>query len=278
MGTGGVDMGNHRDGAGRRYAFGDSELAAERLGRLAGVFEPTTRAFVAAAPMPRTPRLVVDIGCGPGHTTRLLGEITAARAVVGIDQSPAFVAAARAHTPRAQMGRRVTYAVHDALSVPFPCGLGDVVFARLVLAHLPSVADVVASWLTQVRAGGVLLLEEVERIDTDHPVLVRYLALIGERVRRQGSDMVAGPALAALAPTRTEVRHQLASLRPPLGHAVTLFALNLAVLEGDPVMDDLLPERERSVLASQLGDLAGDRRSGAIEWTMHQTSLRPLST
>lgn len=282
--------------AASRYVFGDSAIAAERLDRLAEVFEPTTRAFLQRE-APRRPGLAVDLGCGPGHTTRLLGAITAAEAVVGLDQSPAFVAAASQAASRSGAGRsgagassvgspapgaggsdpgekRESYRLHDVRRVPFPCGAADVVFARLVLAHLPLVSDVVAAWLTQVRPGGVLLVEEVERIDTDQPVLARYLAIVTERLRRQGSEIVAGPALAALAPAGTEVRHHLASLRPPLGDTVELFGLNLMVLDADPVMDEVLPPRERSELAGQLAALRTDRRSGTIEWTLRQTAMR----
>src|SRR4051794_17612598 len=69
-----------------RYAYGDSDLAAERLALVATVFEPTSREFVQAA-APRSPALAVDLGCGPGHTTRLLHEATGAARTLGLDAS-----------------------------------------------------------------------------------------------------------------------------------------------------------------------------------------------
>jgi trans-aconitate 2-methyltransferase len=48
-----------------RYTYGDSALAAERLGLVARMFEPTTRSFLEAV-IGRSPALAVDLGCGPG--------------------------------------------------------------------------------------------------------------------------------------------------------------------------------------------------------------------
>ncbi|HXQ57593.1 MAG TPA: osmotically inducible protein OsmC, partial [Actinomycetes bacterium] len=77
------------------YAFGDSALAARRLGLLAQVFEPTSRSFLtdaAAHPVGPPPELAVDLGCGPGHTTRLLVSVLGPRRTLGLDQSAFFVA------------------------------------------------------------------------------------------------------------------------------------------------------------------------------------------
>ena len=53
------------------YAFGDSELARERLAIVADTFEAPTRRLLGDLP-PMQPRYVVDMGCGPGHTSALL--------------------------------------------------------------------------------------------------------------------------------------------------------------------------------------------------------------
>jgi len=84
------------------YAFGDSALAARRLALLAEVFEPTSRSFLAhvgaqlAGP---PPQLAVDLGCGPGHTTRLLCSVLRPGHVLGLDQSASFVALAAGDAP-----------------------------------------------------------------------------------------------------------------------------------------------------------------------------------
>ena len=63
---------------GERYLYGDSDVAAERLGIVAGIFRETTRAFLEETVRER-PALAIDLGCGPGHTTRLIQDVTGAR-------------------------------------------------------------------------------------------------------------------------------------------------------------------------------------------------------
>src|SRR5207244_4984965 len=64
-----------------QYAFGDTELASRRLALVAEVFDGPTRDFIFTEALSRPP-LALDLGCGPGHTTRLLAEITGADRVV----------------------------------------------------------------------------------------------------------------------------------------------------------------------------------------------------
>jgi SAM-dependent methyltransferase len=81
--------------AGGGYAFGDSAPAARRLGLLADLFEPPSRAFLerfAGRPLD----LAIDLGCGTGHTTRLLASVLGPRRTIGLDQSASFVAWAAA--------------------------------------------------------------------------------------------------------------------------------------------------------------------------------------
>jgi hypothetical protein len=56
------------------YTFGDTSLAARRLALLADVFEPPSRAFLAEFTRVAGDQLdlAVDLGCGPGHSTRLV--------------------------------------------------------------------------------------------------------------------------------------------------------------------------------------------------------------
>src|SRR5579875_2115802 len=56
------------------YAFGDSDAAAERLGMLAELFDAPSRSLLRSLGGARI-GLAIDLGCGPGHTTRLLADL-----------------------------------------------------------------------------------------------------------------------------------------------------------------------------------------------------------
>ena len=123
------------------YTYGDSALAAERLALIAMTFEPVSRAFIEEA-APRRPRLAVDLGCGPGDTTRLLSEVTGALKTVGLDSSASYISLAETSAPP-----HVDFKQHDASVVPFPVSTIDVVYARLLLAHLSDPIKHVGDWM-----------------------------------------------------------------------------------------------------------------------------------
>ena len=87
---------SERDQDSTAYAFGDSKLAARRLGLVAEVFAPTTRAFLAEVDF--RPRLALDLGSGLGHTTRLIADVLKPTKAVGIEASAAFLSAAQSTT------------------------------------------------------------------------------------------------------------------------------------------------------------------------------------
>src|SRR5215207_4604329 len=82
-------------GSGSVYSFGETDLAAERLRVVSEVFDPTSAAFVSETVRNR-PRLALDLGCGPGFTTRLLSRIARPERTVGVDRSESFLGRARA--------------------------------------------------------------------------------------------------------------------------------------------------------------------------------------
>jgi trans-aconitate 2-methyltransferase len=252
------------------YAFGDSAPAARRLGLLADVFEPPSRAFLqrfAGAP----PGLAVDLGCGTGHTTRLVASVLRARRTIGLDQSGSFVALAEAGAPPG-----VSFAVHDVTVTPFPCPLGDLVYGRFLLTHLPDPPAALAAWATQVAPGGLLLVEEVERIHTAQPALRRYLDITAALLAARGHTLEIGAALHRLPdPPGLARRHdRVARLAPPAARAAELFAQNLAVWRGDAVGAGIAAETELDRLAAALAEVAAGTAEGTITWELRQLAYQ----
>src|SRR6476646_5050674 len=86
---------DHPGAAPERYTFGDGPVAADRLALLAATYEPSSaRPLRMCASL--APRRAMDLGCGPGYSTRLLHAVVAPAATLGVDASPEHVARARA--------------------------------------------------------------------------------------------------------------------------------------------------------------------------------------
>ena len=248
------------------YAFGDSAAAARRLDLLAALFEPTTRAFLEQS-AGRELGLAVDLGCGTGHTTRLLASVLGPRRTLGLDQSASFVARATGAAPPG-----VGFAVHDVTTVPFPAGPADLCFCRLLLSHLPDPAAVVAAWATQLAPDGLLLVDEVDQIHTADPALHGYLEVIGALLASRGQTLEVGPLLHRLPdPPGLARRHdRVAVLAPPAGRAAAMFAENLGVWGGQAVRDGLADRRELDALGADLAAVAGGGRAATITWELRQ--------
>jgi SAM-dependent methyltransferase len=240
------------------YAFGDGDAPARRLSLLAEVFGPATLAFLVRE-APPAPRLALDLGCGPGHTTRLIAEALRPHRTLGLDVSADFVARAAREAPPG-----VAFQVHDVAGRPFPEGPPDLVYARLLVAHLVDPEAAVAAWAAQLAPGGALLVEDTDVIETRQPVLVEYLARVEERLDARGHRLYPGALLAALADSS-----RLATVSPTAGLAAAMFRLNLDSWCHDPDV--------HSRLARGLEDLLDDTRTGVITWRVRQAVILPTS-
>ena len=248
------------------YAFGDSALAARRLGLLADLFEPASRPFLARF-ADRRFDLAVDLGCGTGHTTRLLASVLAPCRAVGLDQSASFVALAAADAPPA-----VEFAVHDVTQVPFPCPPADLLSCRLLLSHLADPAAALTTWGTQLAPDGLLLVDEVEHIHTTNPALGGYLEIAAALLASRGQTLEIGPVLHHLPdpPGLTRRHDQLATLTPPAAQAAVMFAHNLAVWGAQAVAAGVATEPALDRLATALAEV----EEGEITWKLRQLAFR----
>jgi trans-aconitate 2-methyltransferase len=250
---------------GERYLYGDDPLAAERLDLVARLFEPSTGTFLDRRG-PKGPRLAVDVGCGPGHTTRLIHRVLGASRTLGLDQSEAYVRRASIGAPAG-----VAFARHDAREVPFPEEPAQVVFCRLLLAHLNRPMDVLAGWATQLDRGGLLMIDELDRAETDDEAFRRYLEVAVSVIADEGSVLFAGPVVsAAPAPPGTErIADETATIDLSPADAGRMFGMNLRVLRRDGRLPTEDPELDR-LQASLDAAVAGEARPGCM---LHQRQI-----
>jgi trans-aconitate 2-methyltransferase len=205
------------------YTFGDSAVAARRLELLAQAFADSSREFLTACGAGGS-RLAVDLGCGPGCSTRLLAEVVGCERVVGLDISEAFLEQARQ-----QSTEQISFRVHDFTSVPLPVGPCDLLYARFELSHVREPTQLIHAWATQLSTGGLLLLEETEWIETSQPAFARYLRIVDSMLADQGARLYVGSDLSRIAATDTLKLRMSRLCRPTVSNqmAATLFHLNI---------------------------------------------------
>ena len=131
-------------------------------------FAKSSEQFMVDA-ISNSPGTIVDLGCGPGHCTRLLSDLNPNARVIGLDHGENYLALAN------EAGEeQPTYLKHDITKTPFPTGLSDVLYCRFCMTHLEEPQSLVANWGAQLNRGGLMLLEETERTETKNPVFQRY--------------------------------------------------------------------------------------------------------
>ena len=266
--------GDQADQSGSIYAFGETDLAAERLRLLSEVFDPTSEAFVSET-VPSRPRLALDLGCGPGFTTRLLSRTVRPEKAVGVDRSEAFLNRALANAAVSE-----EYVVADVAAAPVRIvGLRerpDLIYARFLASHLPEPERVISCWAKELQAGGLLLVEEVESISTVVAAFEEYLEIVSEMLAHHGNELFAGARLATARwddGLRVEV-DRAAEVRPSTGQAARMFSTNLPNWRHDPYVEANHPPEKLERLAADLDRLTGSAEKGRIVWRLHQISLR----
>ena len=256
------------------YAFGDSAPAARRLGLLADVFEPPSRAFLerfAGSPAARTWRSTS--AAGPGHTTRLVAS------VAGSATRPSASTSRGRSWPWPRRGTArgdVRRPRRDRGAVPGrrPAGL---LYGRFLLSHLPDPAAALAAWATQLAPGGLLLVDEVERIHTTEPALRGYLDTAAALLASRGHSLEIGGRLHRLPdpPGAGPAPDRVARLAPPAARAAELFAQNLAVWR-DNAVDAGIADRGRPCprWPPTWHVVAGGRSAGTITWELRQLAFQ----
>lgn len=134
-----------------------------------------TRAALSARPGERG----LDVGCGPAFLACELGhEVGPTGRIVGVDQSPEMLEAARARIAREGLVDRVEVRPGDATRLDFPSASFDLLTATQVYLYVADVAGALAEAARVLRPGGRLAI-----VDTDWDSCV-WLTEDRERHRR----------------------------------------------------------------------------------------------
>lgn len=253
------------------YSFGETELAARRLGMVARIFDPVSEDFVSAALTSR-PRLVLDLGCGSGFTTRLLSRVAEPEHAVGVDRSEDFLARARLAA-----GASESYVVADITeAITSLGGDPDLIYMRLLASHLRRPEREISRWVEELAPGGLLLVEDVESIVTGISTFERYLEIVAAMLEHHGNELYVGPRLAA-ADWGKNVSvgiNRVVEVSPEVDLVASMFRMNLQSWRHDPYIEANRPREELDRLAGELESIAGEPPSGVVTWRLRQISLR----
>jgi trans-aconitate 2-methyltransferase len=170
----------------------------------------------------------------------------------------------------------VEFAVHDVTVVPFPCPPAGLVYGRFLLSHLPDPPATLAAWTTQLAPGGLLLVDEVDRIHTTQPALRGYLDTAAALLAARGHSLEIGGSLHRLPdpPGAARRSDRVARLAPPAARAAELFAQNLAVWRDNAVDAAIATEAALDRLAADLHAVATGSSAGTITWELRQLAFQ----
>jgi trans-aconitate 2-methyltransferase len=254
------------------YTFGDTDVAAERLRLLSRVFAPSSSRLLGALGNPEG-ELAVDLGCGPGETTRLVAEHVAAERVVGLDQSARLLEQAT----REQSTTRVSFLQCDVSAPPFPLPAADVLYSRFLLTHLRQPSEVVRLWAQAARPNALLVLEETAFMTGEHPAFPRYYALVERMQSHYGQRMYIGRELSALTTCAewSQESSEIAVTPLPAAAMARLHSLNLSNWSSDPFAQANYDQAELAALGAELSQIAsGEVEASPVSCGIGQVVLR----
>jgi trans-aconitate 2-methyltransferase len=149
------------------------------------------------------PRLVADLGCGPGDLTATLAQRWPAATVIGVDNSAAMIEAASGGpaggasggAPGGPAGQRLSFVLADIRDWA-PERPADVIVSNAVLQWVPGHLDLLARWAGMLAEGGWLGIQVPGNYDQPSHAVLRELTqsprwrplLDGVALNRQAAD------------------------------------------------------------------------------------------
>ncbi len=147
------------------------------------------RDLVAQVPL-ADPRLVYDLGCGPGNSTALLAERFPRAEIIGLDSSPDMLTQARRALPAAR------FEAAD-LATWRPQRRADLLFSNAVFQWVPNHRHVLAALMQALASGGCLAVQVPDNLAEPAQVLIRDIAEEGAWSKRLAGAEDARQTIAA---------------------------------------------------------------------------------
>jgi trans-aconitate 2-methyltransferase len=117
----------------------------------------------------KAPKMIVDLGCGPGNSTQLLAERWPDAEILGVDNSEAMLDSARKRLPEARF---------EAADITAwrPGATPDLIFANAALQWVPDHATLLPRLLGLLAPGGILAVQMPDNMEEPTHRLMREVA------------------------------------------------------------------------------------------------------
>ena len=152
-------------------------------------------------------------------------------------------------------------------------------FGRFVLTHMRDPKSVIEAWVDQLRSGGILLIEEVEFIDSQIDEFVLYLGIQQSMLASQANALYVGPLLGKTAGFENARLNasNVTELDVAASRAASMFHMNLASIRERGFVRDNYDASEIEELYRGLLAIANCESKGstypAVRWGLRQISL-----
>jgi trans-aconitate 2-methyltransferase len=246
--------------AGDKYTFGDNRQASARLRRLAELYDSETRDLLQRGGI-HAPPLAIDLGCGPGWSTRLVQDVLNPSRIVGLDSSERYVAEARVNH-----GSTLEFEVHDVARTPFPVRAPDVLFCRFLLTHLRSIGDVLKNWANIAGPGALLFVHETESMEAEHPTLRRYYELVAQLQHHYSQTLLVGAILEASFENSgwRLIESKRRDIEKPADQMAEIHLANLRTWRHDEFASRYFDSREIDSMEASMDRMARGVESGGV--------------
>lgn len=254
-----------------KYILGDSDIAALRLEMVNEMFEESSKQILRSSINNNKINNAIDMGCGPGHTTSIIKEIAKPTSLIGIDMS-------EQHLNRAKKMVDADFIRHDITDVSLPVKNADLIFSRFILAHINNPIDTLENWCSLLNDNGILICQEDEWANSNHPVLKMYEEVKAKVVEVNGGDLYVGKILnQEMEFNGVEiVENKITIVAPNINFASKAFLYNLSIWKDDKNLRDLYSEKELLELEEGLKKLTVSDVNEDVkyEWGLRQLVLK----
>jgi trans-aconitate 2-methyltransferase len=253
-----------------KYTFGTSEKAIERLEEIAKFFNPLAHELIVKY-LAKKPKIAVDLGCGPGFTTEMLATATNPSNAIGMDNSKDMLSFAKKRFPQYQFIKQ------DITRIPFQIK-PDIMYCRFLLSHLMEPESVINKWLTQLTENGILIVEELENIQTKNKVFNTYIETNDKLVQSQGASLHVGKSISKGLYNVKVLHNDCHKLPVNDSQAATWFYPNtISIWKNNEVISKILNNDQITNISNELHEIMNSNsKVSNITWHMRRMVLCKL--